>query len=166
MKLKAEVGSDTYEIELDREAERLLARVNDRDYDLELSEPEHGVFLLKNDGKVYEAAVSSTQHDHISVRVRNAEFEIAISDPKRLRGSAAAGEDASGKAEIKTAMPGKIVRILKAVGDAVQKGDAILVVEAMKMQNEIRSPKDGTVSELRAAEGTTVAAGDVLAIIE
>jgi biotin carboxyl carrier protein len=166
MKLKAEVDAETYDIELEREGERLRARVNAREYDLEFSEPEQGVFLLKNDGKIYEAAVSPTANDHISVRVRNTEFEVAITDPKRLRGSAAVGEDASGKAEIRTAMPGKVVRILKAVGDAVQKGDGVIVVEAMKMQNEMRSPKDGTISDIKVVEGETVSSGDVLVVIE
>jgi biotin carboxyl carrier protein len=55
---------------------------------------------------------------------------------------------------------------LVAAGAEVKKGDGILVVEAMKMQNELKSPKDGTVREVRAAEGQTVAAGEALAVIE
>jgi biotin carboxyl carrier protein len=63
-------------------------------------------------------------------------------------------------------MPGRIVRLLVEVGDAVAAHQAILVVEAMKMQNEIASPKEGRVIELRVAPGDTVAGGDILAIIE
>jgi biotin carboxyl carrier protein len=69
-------------------------------------------------------------------------------------------------AEIKTAMPGKVVRVLVEVGAQVAKGDGIIVVEAMKMQNELRSPKDGTVKDIRGSEGATVNPGEVLAIIE
>ncbi len=63
-------------------------------------------------------------------------------------------------------MPGKVVRVLVEAGAEVSKGDGILVVEAMKMQNELKSPKDGTVREIRAADGQTVATGEVLATIE
>ena len=63
-------------------------------------------------------------------------------------------------------MPGKVVRVLVAEGDAVQKGDGVIVVEAMKMQNEMKSPKDGVVSKIKIAEGDTVSAGDILVVIE
>ena len=63
-------------------------------------------------------------------------------------------------------MPGKVVRIIAEAGAAVQKGDGIIVVEAMKMQNEMKSPKDGVVKEIRVSEGSTVNAGEVLVVIE
>jgi biotin carboxyl carrier protein len=63
-------------------------------------------------------------------------------------------------------MPGKVVRIVAEVGQEVKTGDSIIVVEAMKMQNEMKSPKDGVVKEIRAEVGATVNAGDVLAVIE
>lgn len=63
-------------------------------------------------------------------------------------------------------MPGKVVRVLANQGDSIRSGNGILVIEAMKMQNEVRSPKDGTVKELHAREGMNVNAGDVLAVLE
>jgi biotin carboxyl carrier protein len=63
-------------------------------------------------------------------------------------------------------MPGKVVRVLVEVGTEVKKGDGVLVVEAMKMQNEMKSPKDGVVKEFRAAEGQIANAGEILAVIE
>ena len=63
-------------------------------------------------------------------------------------------------------MPGKLVRVLVETGAPVKQGEGVLVVEAMKMQNEMKSPKDGNVKEIRFAEGATVNAGDVLAVIE
>ncbi|MBA2621364.1 MAG: biotin/lipoyl-binding protein, partial [Acidobacteria bacterium] len=71
-----------------------------------------------------------------------------------------------GAAEIKTAMPGKVVRVLAVEGAEIKAGDGVLIVEAMKMQNEMKAPKDGIVKEIRVVEGATVNAGDVLAIIE
>ena len=63
-------------------------------------------------------------------------------------------------------MPGKVVRLIASIGDLVEKGDAVLVVEAMKMQNDLKAPKAGVVKEIKVSEGTTVSAGDVLAVIE
>ena len=168
MKLKAEIGSETREIEITETDGKLRAVIDGRDYDIEASEPEAGIYLFKHEGKVYEASVSvpdSPGGTH-SVRLRGRETEVRIIDPKRLRGSGAAHDHGDGLAEIKTAMPGKVVRVLVEPGTKVSKGDGIIVVEAMKMQNELKSPKDGTVREIRAADGQTVAAGEVLATIE
>ena len=63
-------------------------------------------------------------------------------------------------------MPGKIVRVMVAVGDEVKAGQGIVVMEAMKMQNEMKSPKDGRVQKILVAEGATVNPGDTLAVIE
>jgi biotin carboxyl carrier protein len=63
-------------------------------------------------------------------------------------------------------MPGKIVRVLIEEGAQVEAGAGLVVVEAMKMQNELKSPKAGTVTELRARAGATVNAGDVLVVVE
>ena len=63
-------------------------------------------------------------------------------------------------------MPGKVVRIMVEKGASIERGEGVLVVEAMKMQNELKSPKNGIVKNIRVEEGSTVAAGDVLAVIE
>ncbi len=63
-------------------------------------------------------------------------------------------------------MPGRLVRVLVARGDAVAAHQGVVVIEAMKMQNELKSPKNGKVAELRVAPGDTVSAGDVLAVIQ
>lgn len=168
MRLSAEIDADQFMIEIKQNAEKLLALVEDRNYDLEVSEPEPNVFLLKHDGKIFEAFVSNQKDSNapFAVRIGSHEIEIRLTDPKRLRGSVKTDEQAGGLAEIKTAMPGKVVRILVSVGDAVQKGDGVIVVEAMKMQNEMKSPKDGVVKTIKATENDTVSAGDVLLVIE
>jgi biotin carboxyl carrier protein len=63
-------------------------------------------------------------------------------------------------------MPGKVVRVLVAQGDLVEAGQGIAVVEAMKMQNELKAPRGGRIASLSTHEGATVAAGEVLAVIE
>jgi biotin carboxyl carrier protein len=164
MKLHAVIGDHRHEVEIKRDGEKLFARVDDREYELDVSEPEPGVFLFKHEGRIYEATLSTGDPTH--VRIGTDEFDVRVIDPKRLRGSSGPGEHADGIAEIRTAMPGKVVRVILEAGTEVSKGDGVLVVEAMKMQNELKSPKNGTIKEVRVAEGATVAAGDILATIE
>src|SRR5947208_2970428 len=107
MKLQAAVEGKQHEIELTRDGDRLFARVDNRPYELEASELEPGIHLLKHEGRIFEVFVSSQKNAEYSVRIGPAEFDVAISDPKRLRASFSGADDASGKVEIKTAMPGK-----------------------------------------------------------
>lgn len=168
MKLHAKIKSETHEIEISRDGRKVTATVDGREYQLDVSEPESNVFLIKNENKVSQVFVSANPNDAgiFAVGLHGHELDIDIIDPKRLRGAGKADEDAAGKAEIKTAMPGKVVRILVELGAEVAKGDGIVVVEAMKMQNELKSPKDGVVADIRAAEGQTVNAGDILVVVE
>ncbi|HEY1500865.1 MAG TPA: biotin/lipoyl-containing protein [Acidobacteriaceae bacterium] len=88
-----------------------------------------------------------------------------IDDPRSLR-SRRRHARADGPITLKASMPGRVVRLLVEKGDAVAIHQGVLVLEAMKMQNEIKSQKDGHVREIRVSPGDTVAVGDVLAIIE
>ena len=168
MKLTAELDNETHAVEIRRDGLNLSAVVDGRVYELEASEPEPNIYLFKHDNKIHQIFVSPNEKagEPFAVNAGNQNFEIKIYDPKRLRGSKSAGESADGASEIKTAMPGKLVRILVEVGAEISKGDGVLIVEAMKMQNEMKAPKDGIVKEIRFAEGATVNAGDVLAVIE
>lgn len=162
MKLNAELNGEKHEIEIKREGEMVFARVDDRQYELEASEVESDVYLFKYNNQIFQIYVAPNG----IVNLGNHQLEISITDPKRLRGSSAAGANAEGTSEIKTAMPGKLVRILVEEGTEIKQGEGVLVVEAMKMQNEMKAPKDGIVKEIRFVEGATVNAGDILAVIE
>ncbi|CAN5787194.1 acetyl-CoA carboxylase biotin carboxyl carrier protein subunit [soil metagenome] len=168
MKLQAELNNETHEVEIERDGDKVFARVDDREYELEAAQVEPNVYLLKNDNKIYEVFVSpkSAENTPFNVKIKNREFEINLIDPKRLRGAGSASEHGEGIAEIKSAMPGKLVRILTSEGAEIKKGEGIVIVEAMKMQNEMKSPKDGIVKEIRYTEGATINAGDILAVIE
>jgi biotin carboxyl carrier protein len=129
--------------------------------DVEVVEP--GVYSVLIDGRSYEARVEETA-DRLVVVIDGRRFEIEARDPRRFsRKGAGAGAD--GVQTIAAPMPGKIVRVLAAVGDEVAAGQGLLVVEAMKMQNELKAPRAGRVLALSAAEGATVAAGETLATI-
>jgi len=166
MKLKAEINNEKRDVEFSRDGTTLTASVDGRTYTIEASEPEPNVFLFKNDNKVTELSVSPPIAGVTSVRAGTHQFQVKIVDPKRLRGSATSDDSGDGTAEIRSAMPGKLVRIVAAVGTAVEKGDGVVVVEAMKMQNELKAAKDGVVKIIHFAEGDNVNAGDLLAVIE
>ena len=162
MKLIGEINQEKHELDIRREDGRVFARVDDREYDLETSEVEPNVYLFKHENQVFEIYVAPNG----IVNVGDHQLEVGIVDPKRLRAGNSERGSAEGVAEIKTAMPGKIVRIVAEVGAEIKHGEPVVVVEAMKMQNELKSPKDGVVKEIRFEEGATVHAGDVLAVIE
>ena len=90
---------------------------------------------------------------------------IEVFDPRALRTRKLSGASA-GRQEISAPMPGKVVRVLVAVGDSVEPGQGLVVVEAMKMQNEMKSPKAGRVVELRARPDAAVQAGETLIVVE
>jgi biotin carboxyl carrier protein len=114
-------------------------------------------------GRSMEATVEETR-DGLLVRASGLEFQIQIKDPRSWRRARGGGIELEGRQELVAPMPGKIVRVLVAAGQQVTAGQGLLVIEAMKMQNEVRSPKAGTVEKL-AGEGQTVNAGEVLAVV-
>lgn len=166
MRFTVKLDGREFPVELKRDGRRIAAVIDGREIEYDASEVEPGIFLLNNDGNNYEAAISMKADGGYLATVRGFEVELELIDPKRLRGGVSGGDDAGGRAEIKSAMPGKIVRLIAAAGDEIAKGDGVLVVEAMKMQNELRSSRDGIVKEIAVAEGDTVGAGQLLAVIE
>ena len=169
MKLIAELNHEKHHVEITPgDGSNLTAEVDGRVYELEASEPEPNVYLLKHANRIYQMFVAPDKKsgEPVAVTIGDQSYEIKIIDPKRLRGTGAMGADAADASEIKTAMPGKVVRVLAEAGAEIKAGDGVIVVEAMKMQNEMKAPRDGIVKEIRFAEGATVNAGDVLAVIE
>lgn len=168
MKLQAHVGEQQFDVIIEQHGERVVATVAGRTYELELQDHGGTGSVLLHGTKVFANTVTNNaeQSNEFAVQLRGKNFEVAIVDPKRLRSGQAAGGTDHGAAKVVAAMPGKVVRVLVEVGAEVAMGDGIVVVEAMKMQNEMKSPKAGTVVTLNAASGVTVNAGDVLAVIE
>jgi biotin carboxyl carrier protein len=125
-----------------------------------LVEVEPGVYSILVDGSSYEVRVEAGQ-----VTVGKRHFDYQVDDPRQWKrsGAAAGGQ---GRAAILAPMPGKVVRILVAVGDDVEAGQGIAIVEAMKMQNEMKAPRAGRVAAIHANENDSVVAGFVLAVID
>jgi biotin carboxyl carrier protein len=166
LKLKAQLAGQEHELTLRRDERRVVADIDGRHYELEVSELGNGEYLLLDGICVYNCRLASEERDFFEVYLRGNRYDVRVIDPKRLRGSQSSGGHDPGEAQIVVPMPGKVVRVLVGVGSRVEMGAGIAVVEAMKMQNEMKAPKAGTVVSLRVAPGATVNAGDVLAVIE
>lgn len=122
-----------------------------------------GLYSVLLNGRSYEVRVEGKQ-DALAVFVNGRRFAVEVTDPRAWSSKAtmARGE---GVQTIAAPMPGKVVRILVAAGDHVEAGQGLLVVEAMKMQNELKAPRAGTVRSVSVVEGATVAAGELLATL-
>jgi biotin carboxyl carrier protein len=169
MKLKADIFGNEHDVVVDLSNDRFA--VDDRQYNIEVRELSGGEYLLQHDDNVYKCRVEAKHGTSVgtgafAVSVRGNNYDVTLVDPKRLRSGEGSAAHHSGAAEIVSTMPGKIVRVLVEVGATVAAGDGVIVVEAMKMQNEMKAPKAGVVVSINAAEGATVSAGDVLAVIE
>lgn len=122
-----------------------------------------GVYSILLGGQSFEVTVEKSGEGWL-LRTAGREFQMEIADPRSWRRGRGAIVELEGRQEVSAPMPGKIVRVLATQGQMVEAGQGLLVIEAMKMQNEIRSPKSGTVERL-ACEGQTVTAGEILAIV-
>ena len=171
MKLKAKLSGMDHDVSLSLANESAVVEVDGRHYDLEVRKLARGEYLLINGSQVYKCRVeqkrdSTRMGGSWGVVLRGQCHEVTIIDPKRLRSAQSSAAHQAGAAEIVSPMPGKIVRVLVAAGAHVEAGAGVIVVEAMKMQNEMKAPKAGLVVSIRTEEGATVDAGDVLAVIE
>ena len=167
-KLKAEVDGKNHQLSIQPGESVFLAEVDDRHYQLELRDLGDGDYLLIDGHAVYDCRVENSCHHpgDLEVSLRGVNYTVRLTDPKRLRSAQSGAEHDKGTARIVAPMPGKVVRILVEAGSKVEAGAGILVVEAMKMQNEMKAPKAGNVVSIDAEVGATVNAGDVLAVID
>jgi biotin carboxyl carrier protein len=147
------------------EPSRLLATIDGRRVEADAVKISPGVYSILLDGRSLEVRVE-TVDDGLLLQTAGHEYRVEIVDPRAWRRGRGGKIDLAGRQQISAPMAGKVVRVLVAPGQHVEVGQGLLVVEAMKMQNEIRSPKTGTVERLLAKEGQAVNAGEVLAVIE
>jgi biotin carboxyl carrier protein len=151
------------QIELTRTGQRCECRIDSRPIKADISEISKGIYSILIGGRSLEVHVEA--HGKIlQITSSGREFVASVNDPRRYRkgGGAILAE---GRQQVTAPMPGKVIRILVKAGDTVAAGQGIVVVEAMKMQNEVKSPKAGTIEKLLVAEGQPVNAGDALAVV-
>ena len=164
MRYEAEIDGRQVRVELEERDGRVSAKIGERVYDLEIARPEENAYLILAGDQVYEARAWNETTSAQRVQLRDRMFTVNIIDRKHRR--MAADHTSEGRQQLTAPMPGKVVRVLLKPGDEVAAGQGVVVVEAMKMQNEIKSPKAGRVIEIRVIEGATVTANQILAIVE
>ena len=165
MKYEVRISGKTHLVEFEPNSGNWLAKVDDKQSPVDVVETVPDTFSVLVAGRSYEVRVTPSPGGQLQLQTGGFEFSAEVIDPRSWRGRRHAGTEAEGRQQIVAPMPGKIVRLLVQAGDPVEAGQGLLVVEAMKMQNEIRSPKSGTVERVLAAEGQAVNAGEVLCVV-
>jgi biotin carboxyl carrier protein len=155
---------------------KLIVQIGGQQHHIDLAAPgavveevESGVYSVLHDGRSYEIVVREAPGDvrdgALDVHVNGHHYVARVSDPRKL-GKKRGGALLEGRQNLLAPMPGKVVRLLVAVGNEVTAGQGLVVVEAMKMQNEIKSPKAGKIVAIAVAEGVAVNPGQVLLSVE
>jgi len=159
------VRDKTHRIELTRQGAEWRCKLDGREMKLDVVATQSGTLSLLIDGKSYVVKLESTGPE-TNIVVGRQRFPVQVHDPRSLRSRRTTAGDGGGPRKITAPMPGKVVRILANAGTAVEAGQGVVVIEAMKMQNELKSPKKGIVSKLNVKEGVAVEAGQSLAEVE
>ncbi len=121
-------------------------------------------FAIELDGSRHVVQVCALGNGRFETWQDGSRLIVEVLDPRRLSRQAR-DTGGGGSSEIRVPMPGKVVAVHVTEGEAVRRGQGLVVVEAMKMQNELRAPRDGVVASVRAQAGDSVAAGTTLAVI-
>lgn len=159
------IDGTEYRLELDRAAGGWHCRVDGQEIQMDAVLVQPDVLSVLIEGKVYEVRRDRVEPG-LRIWIGEQSYLAEIRDPKSLRNRKLRTDLGKGARPLVAPMPGKVVRFLVSQNSPVEAGQGVVVVEAMKMQNEIKSPKKGMVVKLAVAEGAAVNAGDVLAIVE
>ena len=167
MKLRVEAGEKEYLLDFSGRQGQVGYRLSGdagNEGQLLVDEIAPGVFSVLRDHRSLTIRVTQ-RADWVEAWINGKCSRFRVFDP-RDRAASAKSLSAAGPREICAPMPGKVVKLLVSEGDAVSAGAGLIVVEAMKMQNEMKSPKDGRVARIKVDEGSTVGPGEVLLVIE
>jgi biotin carboxyl carrier protein len=159
------INGTNYRLELNRSDAGWECKLNGRAVPMDAVLARPNVISLLVDGQAYEIKREQTATD-LHLWVSGVRHAVHLRDPRSLRSRQKSAADHDGPRKLIAAMPGKVVRILVPEKTQIEVGQGILVVEAMKMQNEVKSPKKGIVQKIAVQEGAPVKAGDVLAVVE
>ncbi len=159
------IDGKPHQLELERDGNSWSCRLDGESIHADAVMTKHDVISILIGGTHYEVKRERTPAD-VHYWVKNSRFAVEVRDPRSLRSRKASTATGEGPQKLLAPMPGKVVRVILPAGSKVEAGQGVLVVEAMKMQNELKSPKQGTVTQVMVAEGASVTAGEVLAIVE
>lgn len=163
----AKLGEQSYTVEIE-EIEKSLYRVvvEGNEFLVDGKKTGRTNYSLIVENRSFEIEVDNTE-DEYRVLVDGRNYHVNLVDERRMRvGSAQSGIELHGRQKIAVPMPGKVIAVLVSEGDKVEKGQELVIVEAMKMENEVRSPISGEVKEIKVKPGETVEAGAALVVVE
>jgi biotin carboxyl carrier protein len=156
------IDNQAYEVELTPADGRWHCRINGRDISVDFAQVGPATASILTDGKSFEVRRDSEGY----VVVGNRSYKASVDDPRSWQGRRRRELGQTGAQRLTASMPGKVVRVLAREGETIQAGQGIVVIEAMKMQNEVKSAKAGVLQKLMVREGVNVNAGEILAIVE
>jgi biotin carboxyl carrier protein len=159
------IAEKVYRVELVRTEQEWKCKLDGRELPLDVVSAQDGMLSLLLQGKSYEVKPETVAAE-TNVVVGQERFSASVRDPRSFRSRRRLGASEQGVMKIKAPMPGKVVRILAPAGSQVEMGQSVLVIEAMKMQNELKAPKTGVVKKINVEEGAAVDAGQSLAEVE
>lgn len=166
MKYTTSLDGEVREFSIERHADRLVARSGDATFDLDIALIGDGeTFSLLVDGRSYDV-VADVQRESVTVQLLGNSYVVHVEDERERAAHAVAGHKAAGKRELRAAMPGIVVDVRVAEGDAVEEGQVLVVLEAMKMQNPLSSESAGKVTRVVCKKGEAVAGGALLLELE
>jgi biotin carboxyl carrier protein len=164
VKLQIEIAGKKRHVELIEAGERPTWTIDGQRLEADATEVSPGIYSILINGKSFEVRIERRGAE-LCATTRDREFAVVIQDEREWRRHRGGSVEAEGRQQVLAPMPGKVVRVLVSAGDSVRAGQGLLVVEAMKMQNEVRAPKSGTIDRVRVVEGQTVNAGEVVVIV-
>jgi biotin carboxyl carrier protein len=164
MKFQAKIRDEILAVEVRREGDHFDVLIDGESHPAALifSDASHDVLLLDNNS--YDVMLQDQEHRY-QVNVLNRFFDVEIMDPRK-KALYASAMDEGGRKAIRTQMPGRIIKILVQQGDEVEEGQGLLILEAMKMQNEIKAPRAGVVVSLAVQENDSVEGNTLLVELE
>src|ERR1700692_3019916 len=165
VELASSTGTRTHTIDLERMGDQWRIVLDGEPVNTDVVEIAPNTLSILIRGESHEIRVARSSDGLLKVQTGLREFSAEVSDQRSWRGRRLGHVEVEGRQQITAPMAGKGVRLLGKSGEKVEVGQGLLVVEAMKMQNEIRSTKSGTVERLLAQEGQPVNAGEILAWI-
>jgi biotin carboxyl carrier protein len=159
------VDGKRHRLELEKLDGAWKCRLDDHEFQVDAVVTRPDILSMLIGGRSYEIKREQTATD-LHMWVGSKRFGVELHDPRSLRSRKDSTADEKGPRKLVAPMPGRVVRVLLSENAEVEAGQGIVVVEAMKMQNEIKSPKKGVVQKILAKEGANVNAGDILAVVE
>jgi biotin carboxyl carrier protein len=165
VQLVSSTETRTHTVDLERIGDQWRVILNGEPVSADVEEIAPNTLSILLHGESHEIRIARSRDGQMSIQTGLREFAAEVTDQRSWRGRRLGHVEVQGRQQITAPMAGKVVRLLVKSGDTVEVGQGLLVVEAMKMQNEIRSTKSGIVERLLAEEGQTVNSGETLAWI-